>query len=79
MCLHVHHYLHMYMSCGVVHVFVCTLCLQVYNWLSECGWVYLRANTSIGSNASEAQSLIQHHDIFEVEAKVKYPHSIYTP
>ena len=81
MCFHVHNYLNMYISCGIVHVlyiscgivhvFVCTSCLQVYDWLTECGWVFLRANAFIGSNASEAQSLIQQHDVFEGEAKVK--------
>ena len=71
MRLYVHNYLIMYISCGVVHVFVCTSCLQVYSWLSECGWVFLMANAYIGSDASEAQALIQQHDLFEGEAKVR--------
>ena len=66
-----------------LHVYTCTLpmveCIlyevfvtQVYTWLTDCGWAFMVDNAFIGENASETQSLIQRHDTFEAEAKVRY-------
>ena len=83
MYMYMHAYMYMY-TCKSIHVLYIShvvyvnsvivrvvAVLQVYTWLSEHGWRFIVANNFIGGSTSGAQGLIQQHDTFEAEAKVR--------